>query len=117
MAPTAKPLQFRAMAAMYVMFAATNAVVYLTTNIAIAFALMFVSFAGASAVNGPLFAVIQSLVPERMRATSIAFIYLVANLIGLGLGPLAVGVISDLDARLGRRRIPFVTRCLPFARA
>lgn len=45
--------------------------------------------------DGPLFAVIQSLVPERMRAMSIALIYLVANLVGMGLGPLAAGAISD----------------------
>ena len=42
-----------------------------------------------------MFAVIQTLVPKRMRATSIALIYLFANLIGMGLGPLAVGVLSD----------------------
>jgi MFS family permease len=45
--------------------------------------------------DGPLFAVVQSLVPDRMRAMSIALIYLCANLIGLGLGPLAVGALSD----------------------
>ena len=47
--------------------------------------------AGAAAI-GPLFATIQTLVPQRMRATSIAIIYLFANLIGLGLGPLATTV-------------------------
>jgi len=45
--------------------------------------------------DGPLFAVIQTLVPERMRAVSIALIYLFANLIGMGLGPLTVGALSD----------------------
>jgi MFS family permease len=46
--------------------------------------------------DGPLFAVVQSLVPARMRAMSIALIYLSANLIGLGLGPLVIGALSDL---------------------
>jgi MFS family permease len=46
--------------------------------------------------EGPLFAVVQSLVPERMRAMAIAIIYLCANLIGLGFGPLAVGILSDV---------------------
>lgn len=43
----------------------------------------------------PLFATIQTLVPPRMRAMSIAVIYLFANLIGMGLGPLAAGALSD----------------------
>jgi hypothetical protein len=45
--------------------------------------------------NGPLYATIQTLVPQRMRAVSIAVIYLFANLIGMGLGPLAAGALSD----------------------
>jgi MFS family permease len=45
--------------------------------------------------NGPLFAVIQTLVPEPMRATAIAVVYLFANLIGIGLGPWAAGALSD----------------------
>lgn len=47
-------------------------------------------------VNGPLFATIQTLVPERMRAVAFATLYLFANLIGMGLGPLAAGALSDL---------------------
>jgi hypothetical protein len=50
---------------------------------------------GLMTVNGPVFATIQTLVPERMRAVAFALIYLFANLIGLGLGPLAVGALSD----------------------
>jgi len=46
-------------------------------------------------INGPAFAVIQTLVPQRMRAMSIALIYLFANLIGMGLGPWAAGALSD----------------------
>lgn len=46
--------------------------------------------------TGPLFATIQALAPENMRATATAVIFLFVNLIGLGLGPLATGVVSDL---------------------
>jgi MFS family permease len=46
-------------------------------------------------ITGPAFAVINTLVPERMRATAIALIYLFANLIGMGLGPWATGALSD----------------------
>jgi MFS family permease len=45
--------------------------------------------------TAPTFSMIQALVPEAMRATAVASIFLCANLIGLGLGPLAVGFLSD----------------------
>ncbi|MBO6729100.1 MAG: MFS transporter [Maricaulis sp.] len=44
---------------------------------------------------GPIFACAQSLVKPRTRATASAVILFVINLIGLGLGPLAAGIISD----------------------
>jgi len=46
--------------------------------------------------NGAIFSAIQSLVEVQMRSTAIALIFLLANLIGFGLGPIAVGVLSDL---------------------
>jgi predicted MFS family arabinose efflux permease len=45
---------------------------------------------------GPTFALIQGLAPLRMRALWAAVTLLVINLIGLGLGPTMIGVISDL---------------------
>ncbi len=45
---------------------------------------------------GPSIAVVHSLVPASMRALSSAILFLVLNLVGLGLGPLTVGVVSDL---------------------
>ena len=44
---------------------------------------------------GPIFATVQDLAPIRIRATAIAFLMLVINLIGTGLGPLAAGMIGD----------------------
>ncbi|AKH68244.1 sugar phosphate permease [Spongiibacter sp. IMCC21906] len=44
----------------------------------------------------PIIAVTHNLVPNRMRALSSAIVYLILNLIGLGLGPLSIGFISDL---------------------
>ena len=35
------------------------------------------------------------MVPDRMRAISISIIYLFINLLGTGVGPLMVGVLSD----------------------
>jgi MFS transporter, Spinster family, sphingosine-1-phosphate transporter len=71
------------------------ALVYLTDNSYMAFVLMGLSTIGGTMLFGPLFAALQTLVPPRMRAMSIALIYLFANLIGMGLGPLAVGILSD----------------------
>lgn len=45
---------------------------------------------------GPSLAVAHSLVPASMRALTSAIFFLVINLIGLGFGPLVVGMISDL---------------------
>jgi MFS family permease len=47
---------------------------------------------------GPSIAVAHSLVPASMRALTSAILFFVLNLIGLGLGPLVVGIISDLLA-------------------
>jgi len=43
----------------------------------------------------PMFAIMQRLVSDNMRATTMAIIMLLYNLIGMGLGPQLVGLISD----------------------
>jgi predicted MFS family arabinose efflux permease len=47
---------------------------------------------------GPVFATTQSLVRPDMRALASAILLFVINLIGLGVGPQAVGVLNDLLA-------------------
>jgi MFS family permease len=49
-----------------------------------------------SAYLGPALSVAHSLVPASMRSMTSAVFFLVINLIGLGLGPLVVGAVSDL---------------------
>lgn len=49
-----------------------------------------------SAYLGPSLAVTHSLVPASMRSVASAIFFLAINLIGLGLGPLTVGFLSDL---------------------
>ena len=44
---------------------------------------------------GPVTNAIQHLVPRHMRATASASFLLINNLIGLGIGPLLIGRISD----------------------
>lgn len=48
-----------------------------------------------SAYLGPSLSVAHRLVPASMRAMTSAVLFFVLNLVGLGFGPLAVGIISD----------------------
>jgi MFS family permease len=52
----------------------------------------------AGAYLGPGFAIIQSHVPLRMRSVAAAINLFILNIVGLGLGPFSVGLISDLMA-------------------
>jgi hypothetical protein len=44
---------------------------------------------------GPSFAMSQGLAPLRMRAVATSLVLFIQTLVGLGLGPLIVGMISD----------------------
>jgi predicted MFS family arabinose efflux permease len=50
----------------------------------------------ASVFVGPTYALMQRLVPDGMRATTLSITMLFANLIGMGLAPQVVGIASDL---------------------
>jgi MFS family permease len=47
---------------------------------------------------GPTFACVQGLVPQRTRALATALMLFAQNLVGLGLGPLFFGMLSDAVA-------------------
>lgn len=55
----------------------------------------FPAIAMAAMYLGPSLAITHHLVPPSMRAMSSAVLFFILNIIGLGLGPTAVGVISD----------------------
>ncbi|MEQ1755674.1 MAG: MFS transporter [Micropepsaceae bacterium] len=57
--------------------------------------LMTVSILVAGLYLAPTFALVQNLVGVRMRATAAALLLFVINLVGLGAGPLLVGIIAD----------------------
>jgi predicted MFS family arabinose efflux permease len=90
-----EPLQLKGMAIAYCGFGIISACLYLSPTVEMAFVFLALSVVGYNMTNGPLFALVQTLVPDRMRAMSIALIFLFANLIGMGLGPLAAGMLSD----------------------
>lgn len=51
---------------------------------------------------GPMLAMVHGMVQPRMRALASSILFFVLNLIGLGLGPLVTGIISDtLAASIG----------------
>jgi MFS family permease len=63
---------------------------------------LFVSTVFGALYLGPVIAITHTLVSPNMRAMSSAILFLVLNLIGLGCGPVAVGLISDaLSPSLG----------------
>jgi MFS family permease len=72
-----------------------SALIYIAPGRYFSLALIGLSTLSATTCYGPVYGTIQTLVPERMRATAIALIYLVSNLVGMGLGPLAMGALSD----------------------
>ena len=58
--------------------------------------------------NGPSFAMVQSLAPIRMRSMASAIALLIINLIGLGLGPLLIGSLSEaLEPSFGNRSLAY----------
>lgn len=67
----------------------------LVSNTALALALLAIPNLFNSMWFGPVHTTQQGVAPPHMRATATAILLLVLNLIGLGLGPLAVGLASD----------------------
>ena len=89
-------LQLRAVSIAMVGSALLSTCTYLLPNLYLAFALTGGLMFAQTAVNGPLYATIQTLAPVQMRAMATAVVLLFANLIGMGLGPLAAGALSDV---------------------
>ena len=95
-APRQEGLQMKSITVIVVLCSVFHILCYLSSNKYMA--LLFVSIVSGvliPLVQASVYAAIQGLVEERMRAVALAFIFMVANLIGLGLGPMAVGMLSD----------------------
>lgn len=82
--------------------------VFVSANVAWALVMLGIAAGTSAAVYGPVFAIIQALVPDSMRAVAIALVYLFANLIGMGVGPLVTGILSDsLRAMFGEESLRY----------
>lgn len=91
----AEQRQLRFMTATALAYVLLTAVVLTISSATVALVVMFVATLCNAFAMAPSFALLQSLVPEDSRATAIAGVFLLGNLVGLGLGPLAVGLMSD----------------------
>ncbi len=69
--------------------------VYLLNDTKTVLWLMTITILVGGLYLAPTFALVQNLVGVRMRATAAALLLFVINLVGLGAGPLAVGIIAD----------------------
>jgi MFS family permease len=88
-------LQLKAMAVTFALFGVISAGIFLSHDRWLAFSLLGITAVANFAIYGPLFAIVQTLIDDRLRATAVATIYLFANLFGIGLGSIAVGTLSD----------------------
>jgi MFS family permease len=69
---------------------------YTTSNGALALALTFVPSVLGTIWYGPVYASAQGMVPQNMRAMSASIMLFVINFLGLVLGALSVGALSDM---------------------
>ncbi len=108
-------LQLNACAVAVVFFSTINTYVFLAPDHYGAFAALALAALGINLVQGPLVATMQTLVAPRMRAMAFALVGLFSNLIGMGLGPLAAGALSDvLQPWLGEESLRYaLTLLLP----
>lgn len=67
----------------------------LSENTTVAIGFMFVVTIFISTYLGPCLAISHTLVPPAMRALTSAVLFFVLNMIGLGMGPLTAGLLSD----------------------
>jgi len=88
---------------------------YTSPDWRIAMALIFLPAIANSLYYGPTFALAQMLVPPQARALASAIMLFIINLVGLGLGPLAFGALSDaFKPMAGAESVRWVLVCAAF---
>lgn len=75
-----------------------NVAGYMTGSLPLAIALLATAQLGSSLYLGSMYAISQGVVHPRMRATAVAVLLFVVNLIGYAGGPPAIGALSDFIA-------------------
>jgi MFS family permease len=82
-------------AVIIVVILTTTAVGLAVTNTPVALVLLSVAPATSLIVPACLFAMLQTAIPAGLRASATAVLFLIANLIGMGVGPTLVGALSS----------------------
>lgn len=101
-------LQFKVVASVFAITAFFTAGTFLSPNQYMAFAFVALNALVQGGIGGALLSVAQAIVPDRMRATGFAIVYLFTNLVGSGLGPLLGGALSDaLHPRFGEESLRY----------
>ena len=78
------------------------ALAILSPNLTMTFVAMLIPTALALVWLGPVLSAIQHVAPQNMRATAAAVFLFINNLIGIGVGTMAIGMLSDsLQSRYG----------------
>lgn len=88
--------------------APTFAAALLSPTWQVALLLLFIPVALINFVVPPALTLVQNLAPANARSTASALLMLVLNLVGIGLGPLLVGAVSDaVSANMGATGLRF----------
>lgn len=94
--PGREDIHLKVAAATQILLMLLYPVIYTASDKYTALAAYAISMIVLNLTNAPVFAAIQSVVNSRMRSVALAIIFLLGNLIGMGLGPLVTGILSDL---------------------
>ncbi len=92
------------------------AIAFFQTSLAAALAVLSVAALCQHSYIAPTYAVANNVVEPRMRATAISLLSMVWNLVGLALGPLLVGMMSDRLAARAYTAGAYLVHC-PTGRA
>ena len=68
---------------------------YMSTDLQSTIAWIFIPMLMGALYFGPTLAMLHTLVKPEMRSLASAIMLFINNIIGLGVGPLGVGIISD----------------------
>jgi len=109
-----RPAAYALVPAVAVFLAAPlNAVGLFAPSMPIAFILFLLPNGLGLSWAGPVTAAIQQIVPANMRATASAGFLFFTNLLGLGLGTLLIGFLSDrFNASLGEEALRYAILCV-----
>jgi len=84
-------------------------IVFLTHDLTVAIVALVPAVIASHSIAAPAFAAIHGVLPSQTRGFGVAMYMFIGNLIGIGLGALAIGVLSDFF------QDPFGTNSLRYA--